>query len=54
MLGDKTLYDRSSNLPLVAGVVCGTEADRGATNPYGYEQHRRLDSVFGVTSYTVW
>ncbi len=49
--GDKTLYDRSSNLPLVAGVVCGTVADRGPTNPYGYEPHRRLDSIFGVTSY---
>ncbi len=48
-LGDKTLYDRSSNLPLVGGVVCGTE--RTPTNPDGFDANRRLDSFFGINRY---
>jgi hypothetical protein len=48
-LGDKTLYDRPSNLPLVAGVVCDDK--RSPTNPHGFRFERRLDSIYGISSY---
>jgi hypothetical protein len=50
-LGDRTRYDRPTQLPLVQGVMNGTEAQRGPTNPYAYDANRRLDSIYGVTSY---
>jgi hypothetical protein len=53
-LGEKLLYDAPDNRPYVAGFAMGTEAQRGPTNPYAYEPHRRLDSINGVDSYHAW
>ncbi|HEY1375494.1 MAG TPA: hypothetical protein VGF55_01810 [Gemmataceae bacterium] len=50
-VGDKLLYDRPSNRPLVSSFAHGAESERGPTNPYGYHPQRRLDTVNGVLAY---
>jgi hypothetical protein len=50
-VGDKLLYERPSHLPFVRGIVCGTAAQKGPTNPYGFELNRRFDSIYGVSKY---
>ena len=47
--GDKTMYERPSNLPLVSGTVCDDK--RTPTNPDGFQPERRLDSFYGVNRY---
>jgi hypothetical protein len=51
VVGDKLLYDKPNHLPLIAGIVCGAESHRSATNPYAFQPDRRLDSINGVSNY---
>jgi hypothetical protein len=49
--GEKPLYDRPSQMPIVQGVVNGAENQRSPANPYCYEPSRRLDTVNGIITY---